>query len=121
MLDELVVLTNGAFSFGTVEAMTYSSGILEFLLFLGSISGVLNVGTVYNIDPAGGVGVGARNSVQFLSGQTSLGGSRPGFEFMPHSRWRFEPSFRQNEPDLFGYLHNNVMPNYCLHLGIQLS
>jgi putative peptidoglycan binding protein len=121
VLDELVGLTNGAFSFGTVEAMTYSSGILEFPLFLGSINGLLNVGTLYNIDPAGGVGVGGSSKVQFLSGMTTLGVGRGGFEFMPHARWKFESSFREKEPNLFNYLHNNVMPNYCLHLGIQLS
>ena len=78
-------------------------------------------GRYLSSDPAGGVGVGARTRVQFLSGQTTFGGGGPGFEFMPHPRWKFESSFRQNERDLFGYLHNNVMPNYCLHLGIQLS
>lgn len=121
VLNELVALTNGAFSFDTVEAMTYSSGIRDFPTFLGSINGLLNVSTVYNIDPNPANSLPNTSKAQFLSGQTSGGGGRPGFEFLPHPRWANEPLFKKREPNEFDYLHNKVMPGYCLHLGIQLT
>ncbi len=122
VLGEMAALTGGAFAFDEVEMFTYSSGINEFNTLLGQLKGVLNVVGVHNIDPANALQIARPDkgfATQFLSGQT--GGPRPGFEFLPHPSWKNEPLFRQNEPKLFDYLHNKVMPGYCLHLGIQLT
>jgi hypothetical protein len=120
-LQEMQALTNDAFTFGTVEAMTFSSGIRDFSLFLSSIKGLLSLSTVYNIDPNPATSVGP-NAQQFLSGHTSGGTGRPGFELIPFERWRNEPLFSRPPPKSeFDYMHNKVMPNYCLHMGINLS
>jgi peptidoglycan hydrolase-like protein with peptidoglycan-binding domain len=122
-LTEMASLTNGAFSFDKVEGMTFSSGIGEFNVFMASLAGKLNVGAVYNIDPANALAAaippgGVRK--QFLSGQT--GGPRSGFEFMPLKRWKNEPLFPTTKVfSQFEYLHNRVMPLYTLFLGIQTS
>ncbi len=122
VLRELVALTGGAFSFDAVEAFTYSSGISDFNTFVGSLAGKVNVAGTYNIDPAHGAEAasGGGFRVQFLSGQTTRG-SRPGFEWLPHSRWRNESLWRANEHSRFNYLHNYVMPTYCLNIGIDLT
>lgn len=125
-LTELVLLTNGAFSFLNVEAFTFSSGISDFNVFLNSVSGILNVQAVYSIDPANALPAGKPAGAvrkQFLSGQT--GGPSAGFEFVPLDRWSKEWSFpiRQTfgNPWQFAYLHNYCMPKYILHLAIQTS
>lgn len=127
-LTELVALTNGAFSFDTVEAFTFSSGISDFNPFVSSLNGILNVRAVYNIDPASALGAvqppGAVRK-QYLSGQT--GGPKGGFEFLPIQRWSKEFSYPIREtfvkPDSpswpFNYLHNHCMPMYVLHLALQ--
>lgn len=127
VLTEIAALTAGAFSFDTVEAFTFSSGIGEFNTFLRSIGGVLNLQAVYNIDPAHGVLAGGPSGIvrrQFLSGQTS-GGPRPAFEYMPVPRWENEWEYPRREtfpnPWRFNYMHNHCMPRYTLHLGIQIS
>ena len=85
-LTEIAALTQGAFSFESGEAMTFSNGISEFNVFLNAISAHLNVMAVYNIDPNPAIAAvrptGAI-SKQYLSGTTGGGGSRPGFEFAP--------------------------------------
>ena len=128
VLNELVSLTNNAFSFDHVEAFTFSSGISEFNVFLQSISGQLNVEAVYNTDPAPAIPALAPPGAvrkQFLSGQTFRGATPAGFEFMPESRWANEPEFsRRNllpQPSIFNYLHNRCIPLYTMHLGIELS
>lgn len=126
VLTEMASLTGNAFSFRTVEAFTFSSGIGDFNLFLNSLNGVFSVGAIYNIDPAHGTGAtqlpGAVRK-QFLSGMTS--GPKPGFEFMGIDRWSNEPKFAQRAsfpaPAQFNYLHNHCMPNYILHLALQTS
>lgn len=122
VLNELVALTNGAFSFDTVEAFTYSSGISDFNTFIASISDKMSIAGTYNIDPAKGAPAasGGGFRMQFLSGQTT-NGPKPGFEYMPHPRWVNEPLYRANEPNLFSYLHNHAMPGYCLNIGIDLT
>lgn len=122
VLRELVSLTNGAFSFDAVEAFTYSSGISDFNLFVGSIQSKLNIAGTYNIDPARGMPAtsGGGFRVQFLSGQTTHG-RLPGYEWMPHPRWRNESLWLLHEKDMFSYMHNHVLPYYCLNIGIQLT
>lgn len=122
VLQELVALTNGAFSFDAVEAFTYSSGISDFNPFLASLKGRVNIAGTYNIDPAQGAeaGSGGGFRVQFLSGQTTVS-KKAGFEWLPHPRWRNESFWEANERNLFDYLHNYVMPNYCLNVGIELT
>lgn len=122
VLEALVDLTANAFSFQRVEAFTYSNGIDDFNPFLQAINGHLAVAAVYNQDPAK-AGQAARLPgvvvKQFLSGQT--GGPAPGFEFMPVNRWQNELFFYQSK--VLGplvYLHGHCMPQYTLHLGMQL-
>jgi hypothetical protein len=126
VITELAALTNNSFSFDTVEAFTFSSGILDFNTFLASIKGKLNVQQVYTIDPNPAIRPsGGIPHIGFLSGQTFSGPVPPGFEFMPESRWANEFLFPERKtmapPALFTYLHNWVMPMYALHLGIQIS
>jgi len=125
-LTELVSLTNNAFTFKAVEAMTFSSGILDFNPFLASISSVLNVQAVYNIDPKQGISASmpaGRVRKQFCSGVEF--GPKSGFEFMPKPRWKNESSFPIKKfltaKEEFDYMHNLCMPLYALHLGIQTS
>ncbi|MDH3456493.1 MAG: peptidoglycan-binding protein [Gemmatimonadota bacterium] len=123
VLTQLVALTNNAFSFGTVEAFTFSSGIGDFNPFLAAISGQVNVGAVYNIDPAKATPCGHPAGAvvkQFLSGQT--GAPKVGFEFMPLKRWKNEVAYPTHAViGTFNYLHNLCMSRYALHLGIQTS
>jgi hypothetical protein len=123
VLTELRAQTANAFSFDTVEAFTYSSGIGDFNPFLKSISSTLNVGAVYNIDPhpaisaampAGGV------RKQYLSGMTGAT-HLAGFESMLMPRWANEPFYAAGQLSRFEYLHNFCLPQYVLHLGIQTS
>lgn len=122
-LEQTAALTEGAFSFGSVEAFTFSNGIKDFNPFLGSISGHLNVAAVYNIDPAHATpAIRPQGAVvrQYLSGET--GGPRPGFEYMPLERWKNDPFFYQHKTTgTFAYLHNFTMPGYTLYLGIETS
>lgn len=122
VLTQLRAQTGDAFSFDTVEAFTFSSGIGDFNTFLSSISSTLNVGAVYNIDPnpaiaaklpAGGV------RKQYLSGMTGAT-HKAGFESMLLGRWKNEPRY-PIKTDNFQYLHNHCLPDYALHLGIQTS
>lgn len=127
-LEELVSLTGGAFSFDTVEAFTFSSGIADFNPFVSSLNGQLNVRAVYNIDPAHALSAvlppGAVRK-QYLSGQT--GGPKAGFEFLPIQRWTNEFMYPARQTFVtadspswpFNYLHNHCMPLYMLHLALQ--
>ncbi len=127
VLAEMATQTSDAFSFDTVEAFTFSSGISQFNTFVRSLSGILTVRAIYNIDPAHGQPASGPSGAvrrQFLSGQTT-GGPRPGFEYMPVPRWENEWEYPNREtfpnPWRFNYMHNHCMPRYTLHLGIQTS
>jgi hypothetical protein len=123
VLTQLRAQTNNAFSFETVEAFSYSSGISDFTLFVNSISSTLNVGAVYNIDPkpamaapmpAGGV------RKQYLSGETGAS-FKAGFESMLRPRWQNEMRYPMEHNIPLKYLHNHCLPDYTLFLGIQTS
>ncbi len=122
-LEQTASLTGNAFSFGAVEAFTYSSGISDFNPFIASVAGHLNVAGVYNIDPAHATSANRPASAfarQYLSGMT--GGPRPLFEYMPLQRWKNDPFYYQHKTaGTFQYLHNFTMPGYTLYLGIQTS
>jgi hypothetical protein len=126
VLESISVSTGRAFTYDHVEMFAYSSGIYALNAMLPSIRSSLNLDVVYNLDPAGGIAAhsGVRNK-QFLSGQTTHGQGRPGFELMPLARWANESDFSRVNPNnhqqVFAYLHNGVLPSYCLYLGIQLS
>jgi Putative peptidoglycan binding domain len=126
-LTELVSLTSNAFTFDTVEAFTFSSGILDFNPFLTSIGGQLNVKAVYSLDP------NPRNPARQPAGAVRKQFSRSpvlaaGFESMPLNRWQNESSFairqtfaKNGQGFEFQYLHNHCVPKYLLHLGVQTS
>jgi hypothetical protein len=128
VLEFISVATLRAFTYAHVEMFTYSSGIGDLNGMLPSVQSNLSLEAVYNLDPAGGHAASARAGVarrQFLSGQTTHGSPRAGFEFLPLSRWANEQDFPAVNPRIsgqaFNYLHNGVLPGYCLYLGIQTS
>lgn len=122
VLSALVGLTNNGFLFQHVETFTYSSGIDDLNVFIGAASGHFNIEAVYSQDPAKATPARRPPNAklrQFLSGMT--GPPRPGFEFMPLHRWKHELFYYQYKAvGEFEYLHNFVMPQYTLHLGMQM-
>jgi hypothetical protein len=126
-LTELVSLTSGAFSFDSVEAFTFSSGILDFNPFVSSLDGHLNVRAVYNIDPNPATPARQPSGASRKQFKRSPG-LAAGFESMPLNRWKNESRFpvrqtfaKKGSDWQFEYLHNHCMPKYALHLGLQLS
>ena len=125
-LEFMSAATSRAFTYDHVEMFAYSSGIDDLNAMLPSVRSSLSLAAVYNLDPAGGRSAhSSAVTKQFLSGQTTHGQPRPGFEFMPLHRWMNEADFASVNPRnsglVFDYLHNGVLPSYCLFLGIQLS
>jgi hypothetical protein len=125
-LEAISAATGRAFTYDHVEMFGYSSGIYALNAMIPSVRGSLNLEVVYNLDPAGGIPIHAGPAAkQFLSGQTTHGQGRPGFELMNLPRWANENDFASINPNnqnaVFNYLHNGVLPSYCLYLGIQLS
>jgi hypothetical protein len=127
-LESIAEMTGDSFNPFHVEAFTYSSGILDFNPFLAALQAHVPIEAVYNIDPRSHIAaLSVKGCVrkQFLSGVT--GGPAAGFEYMPVSRWVNEPDHRIKLPDpkngyqLGNYLHNHVMPDYTLYLGIETS
>jgi hypothetical protein len=123
----LIAAETEAFAPQKVEMFSFSSGIYALNGLLPGMRGSL--AAVYNIDPTGGTAAGVPHGVkawQVLSGFTTHGKGRPGFELLSENRWAHEPSFKDRKdkskfPDGVsdGYLHNFVMPYYCLYLGIK--
>lgn len=123
VLTQLRALTANAFSFDSVEAFAYSSGIGDFNPFLQSVSSTLNVAAVYNIDPHPAIQAGTPSGgvrKQYLSGTTGAT-HMAGFESLLMPRWTNEPFYAMGQLDRFQYLHNHCLPQYALHLGIQTS
>lgn len=124
VLTQLVSLTANAFSFDQVEALTYSSGVDEFNIFIPAVAPLLNIAAVYGIDPAKAVPVtkpGNARRRQYLSGET--GGPVAGFEFLGVNswvnEWDFTPEVRTDHTLRHNYLHNKVMPGYVLNLALS--
>ncbi|MEP7111043.1 MAG: peptidoglycan-binding domain-containing protein [Ferruginibacter sp.] len=127
-LTELASLTKNAFSFDDgVEVFTYSSGINDMNIFLSAVREQLVVKGTYSIDPAPAINpfrIPQASLKQFLSGQTSRGESRPGFEFLGPNRWRKERRFGDFSRGVVTplvYFHGQLMPGYVLNLALQLS
>jgi hypothetical protein len=123
VLTQMSAITQGAFAVKHVEAFTYSSGIHDFNKFVPSLIGHLTVEAVHNIDPTHGIPTGPPPGAklrQFLSGHTTGGAPRPGFEFMRYQRWKNEPFFAIAPKNDFAYMHNFVLPQYTLHLGMSV-
>lgn len=125
VLEELQALTDGAFSFDSVETMTFSSGIGDHNLFVNAIRNHLNVACCYVIDPnpqahaANPPGAARR---EFRSGVTSKEPPMAGVDFLPVGRWTNEPfHFKKQIEGEYHYMHNWAMPQYMLYLGIQTS
>jgi hypothetical protein len=124
VLASLRVMTGNAFSFPSVEFFTYSSGITDLNPLADSASSHLAISAVINIDPARGEAARHPRAAalrQYLSGHTTHGHPRAGFEFMPIARWRHELAIRTTErfANESKYMHDGTMPNYCLYLGMQ--
>jgi hypothetical protein len=126
VIAAIETITGGAFAHRSVEFFTYSNGIGALNSLLETAARHLTVSAIYNIDPEGArpaAHVGGAALKQYLSGQT--GGPRAGFEYLPFARWANEADYHAVRPStrgaLFDYLHNGVMPSYCLYLGIETS
>jgi hypothetical protein len=123
VLNEMAALTNNGFATDTVEAFTFSSGIVDFNPFVNAIQSQVKVAAVYNIDPSHTMDASVPSGAvrkQYLSGQT--GAPRPGFEFAPRPRWKNEDLFIAGQKETaFNYLHNYALPKYMLFLAIQTS
>jgi hypothetical protein len=126
VLESASAATSRAFTYDHVEMFTFSSGIYDLNAMLPSVRSSLNLEAIYNLDPAGGTPAHSTALTrQFLSGQTTHGQARAGFELMSLPRWANENDFASVNPNdsnqVFNYLHNGVLPSYCLYLGIQRS
>jgi len=123
VLTQLAALTGDTFSFDSVEAFTFSSGVSDFNVFINSVASSLNIEAVYGIDPARAMPLARPGNCvrkQYLSGQT--GGPAAGFEYLGLDSWlkEFRYSERATFPDpwVFNYMHNWVMPMYILNLAL---
>lgn len=125
VMDSIAILTGGAFTVGQVEFFSFSGGIHDMNAILRSAAPHMRIAAVYNIDPATGTSAAAVSGatrLQFLSGQTIHGQPPAGFEYMPLARWSNDPRHGElSSSGPFDYLHNHCLPDYCVHLGIQLS
>lgn len=125
IIRQMAIQSGNVFEFGEVEVVTFSSGIADANLFLGTGGKGLNFTRFINQDPTRGTPVGLPVTIrrQYLSGHTTLGQSRPGFEFMPRRRWLFEPNARWllggERWDEGNYLHTWCLPHYTLALGMM--
>ena len=124
VLSQLASLTGNAFSFGHVEAFTFSSGVSDFNVFINAVAPVLTIEEVYGIDPAHALPLsrpGTARRKQYLSGQT--GGPADGFEYLGLDSWRNEWKYSSRttfpRPWPFNYLHNHCMPLYILNLALM--
>src|SRR6185369_6107503 len=107
--------------FSEVAVVTFSSGISDCNTFIAAGGAGLKFTRGINQDPAGGVAMSAAVGTrrQYLSGQTTHGAGRAGFELMPLSRWEREPnSGRMFGWDVHNYLHSWCLPQYTLYLGM---
>jgi hypothetical protein len=126
VLESASAATSRAFTYDHVEMFTFSSGIYDLNAMLPSVRSSLNLEAIYNLDPAGGTPAHSTALTrQFLSGQTTHGQARAGFELLSLPRGANENDFASVNPNdsnqVFNYLHNGVLPSYCLYLGIQRS
>jgi hypothetical protein len=120
MLDGLAAAIGPGFVTSPFDVFTFSSGIGEMIAFLGAVKGKVPVRTVIAIDPAPILlAPGGMPRLNFVSGMTA--GSVAGFEFMPYDRWANHPLWKSYKTDPFNYLHNGVMPTYCLNLGLETA
>jgi hypothetical protein len=120
VIARIIGLTKGGIGADEVDVVTFSSGISDTHLFLGTGGKGLNFNRGINQDPAGAVGMPnlVKIKKQYLSGQT--GGPFPGFEFMPMDRWENEEHFADKyNMDTFNYLHTWCIPQHTLYLAYK--
>lgn len=121
IVRQIAAKSGNVFGLSEVAVVTFSSGINDCNTFLGAGGKGLNFTRGINQDPAGGLSMSAMAGTlrQYLSGQTTHGAGRAGFEFMPMARWHHEPnSGRKFGWDNFNYLHSWCLPQYTLFLGM---
>ncbi len=103
----------------SINVVTYSSGIYDANAFVQIGGHGLKFDKLVNQDPARGTPFPGGNRRQYLSGWTT-GGPRPGFDYLPKSRWANDPLREDAERrEGKGYLHNWALPEYTLALALQ--
>jgi hypothetical protein len=126
IIQMLIGMTDGAFGLDKVGLVAFSNGITAANEFIAVGGKGLPIHWAVNQDPAGGVSISPTvpRRKQYLSGHTTAGRPRPGFEFLPMGRWAKEP-VKDAQPkgrDLYddkNYLHTWCMAEYTLYMGMQ--
>jgi hypothetical protein len=98
----LIAAQTEAFAPQSIEMFSFSSGIFGLNAPLPGMRG--NLAAVYNIDPTGGTAAGVHGikAWQVLSGFTTHGKGRAGFEFLSENRWAHEDKFSvRNDKSVF--------------------
>jgi hypothetical protein len=124
-IQKLIAMTDGAFALDRVGLVTFSNGITAANQFIAVGGKGQSIHWAINQDPAAGIPISGMvgRKRQFLSGYTTRGQPRPGFEFLPLKRWEEEQWYSDPEwtHDRFNYLHTWCLPHYSLYLGMYPS
>ena len=118
IITSIVLQADAVAALTEVNVVTFSSGIYDANTFIASGGRGLKFNLMVNQDPAGGVNISGSSRKQYLSGWTT-GGPRPGFEFLPISRWQNDPRFAEMKTALGDeYLHTWAIPTYTLGIAL---
>lgn len=124
IIGKIQELSKNAFDISQVDVVTFSNGIGDANQFIGVGGKGLPFKRACNQDPAHGGSISAvPQKKQYISGQTTSGAPRAGFEFLPLKRWVNEPNFLKlwtNEPSRFNYLHTWCLPHYTLYMAMTM-
>lgn len=121
VVQKLLGMTDGAFGLDRVALVTFSNGIAAANQFIAVGGKGLPIHWGVNQDPNGGTPLSAAfpGKKQYLSGFTTQGQPKPGFEFLPMPRWKNEPNNGKLFPkDAFNYMHTWCIPHYTLYLAM---
>jgi hypothetical protein len=119
IVTTILLRADAAAALGSVNVVTFSSGIFDANTFIGSGGKGLKFGLMVNQDPALGAHIGGTNRKEYLSGWTASG-PRAGFEFLPTPRWQNDPKFEEMKRQLGReYLHTWALPTYTLAMALR--
>ena len=123
-IEQMSKLTGDTMSLDSIQAFTFSNGIMDFNKFLKATSTTLNITRVVSIDPRYSIRSmkPSPSTVmrQYVSLQTG-GAPGPEFEKLPFPRWKNEWKYQlaEKKRSKFQYLHNHTLPRYTLSLGLR--